>query len=80
MRHARTLQLTLQFGRELFGKEFPQERTASLRWLSDKAHQGCPLSTQLLSEDAPVNGSGPAVSARAYPDFRMSGLVNALAH
>lgn len=48
MNHQRALQLTLDHGREIFGKEFPRQRAQGLRWLARAARQGCALSGRLL--------------------------------
>src|SRR5450830_1449739 len=70
MNRASVLSLVLNHGREIFGKEFPKGGTEGLRWLSDKARQGCPLSRQLLgypTEESPSLAAPAVQSSTADP-------------
>lgn len=52
MNHKAVMNLVLDNGRAIFGKEFPATRQAGLCWLIQKAAQGCPLSCRVLVQRA----------------------------
>lgn len=48
MQRKRMLNTAITYGVEIFGTRFPRNHQDALRWIADKAAQGCLLSRRLL--------------------------------
>lgn len=54
MTNSKMFQIILDYGRNVFGSDFPLRSEERLPWLNARAEQGCPLATRLLNQRTPV--------------------------
>jgi hypothetical protein len=55
MNQHRVLEEVLDYGREIFGKQFPRDHKDGMQWLAQAAHHGDPLPTHLLEPGSIVS-------------------------